>query len=77
MRVHSSRFISREKFLFPFHFIKTRVSMAWKNFGLINVLASRDGTLFFRFENTKGCEAVLKQGPCIFAKQAILLKKWN
>lgn len=61
----------------PYSLVVPAASKFWGNAGLVDTLASDQGTFFFKFDTQVSLDAVLEGGPWHFAGRPIILRKWE
>ena len=61
----------------PYSLVHKATSKFWDKAGLINTLATDQGTYFFQFSSAAELEAVLEGGPWNVAGKPIILQKWS
>ena len=61
----------------PYSLVTKATTKFWGNAGLVDTLASDQGTYFFKFDSGSTLEAVLEGGPWYVAGKPIILRKWE
>ena len=61
----------------PYSFVVRATTKLWENAGLVDILASDQGTFYFKFDTRSSLDAVLEGGPWYIAGRPIILRKWE
>ena len=61
----------------PYSLVHKAASKFWDNAGLVNTLATDQGTFYFQFESSAAVETVLEGGPWYVAGKPLILQQWT
>jgi len=61
----------------PFFVVNDNLNRLWKKYGLVNVASNYQGYYLLKFNNEKGMEYVLENGPWMINRVPLFVKKWE